>query len=57
MTVAGLPAALETLLTTLLATEESSSWKVDSGPGSIVVALRFKQQDGQPLLNNDKQDY
>ena len=57
MPVAGLPAALDVLLTSLLTTEELSSWKVDGERESAVVVLRFRQQDGQPLLSNDNVGY
>ena len=54
MPVAGLPAALETLLSSLLAVDEPTSWKVDGEPGSVVVVVRFKQRDGQPLLTSTR---
>ena len=55
MPVAGLPAALETLLSSLLATEEPTSWKVDGERGSVVVVLRFQQRNAerQPLHPGD----
>ena len=55
MPVAGLPAALETLLSSLLATEEPSSWKVDGGQGHVVVVMRFRQRDADrpPLHSED----
>ena len=40
---------MEALLTSLLATEEPSSWKVDGESGNVLVLLRFKQRDGPPL--------
>ena len=57
MTVAGLPAALETLLTSLLASGEPTSWKVDGEPGNVVVVLRFRQREGQPLPMNNTRGY
>ena len=55
MPVAGLPAALETLLSSLLATEEPSSWRVDAEREGVVVILRFRQRDSdrQPLQPGD----
>ena len=54
MPVAGLPVALETLLSSLLAVNEPTSWKVDGEPGSVVVVMRFQQRDSQPLLTSNR---
>ena len=55
MPVAGLPAALETLLSSLLTTEEPTSWKVDGERGSVIVVMKFRQRDAdrQPLHTSD----
>ena len=51
MPVAGLPAAAEASLSSLLASQELSSWKVVGEPGaSTVVVLRFCIRGGRPLL-------
>ena len=57
MPVAGLPAALETILSSLLAADEPTSWKVDGEPGSVVVVVRFRTRDGQPLLTSEQRGY
>ena len=48
MPVAGLPAAVEALLTSLITTEVLSSWKVAGEDGNNTVVLRFKPASGQP---------
>ena len=50
MPVAGLPAALEASLSSLLVSQGLSSWKVVGEPGASTVVLRFSQCNGQPLL-------
>ena len=51
MPVAGLPAAEEASFSSLLVSQELSSWKVVGEAGAnTVVVLRFSQCDGQPLL-------
>ena len=58
MPVAGLPAALETLLSSLLAVNQPTSWKVDGEPSSVVVVIRFQQRDSsQPLPASDIRTY
>ena len=57
MPVAGLPAALETLLSSLLAVQQPTSWKVDGEADSVVVVLRFKQRDGQPLPASNRREH
>ena len=50
MPVAGLLAAVEVSLSSLLVSQELSSWKVVGEAGAnTVVVLRFSQRDGQPL--------
>ena len=54
MPVVGLPTAVDMMLTSLLATDELSSWKVAGEPGvEVVLVLRFRPSDGQPLQTND----
>ena len=50
MPVAGLPAAAEASLSSLLETQALSSWKIVGGTGtSTVVVLRFNQRDTPPF--------
>ena len=49
MPVAGLPAAEEASLSSLLETQVLSSWKVVGGHGTSTVVLRFSQRDSRPL--------
>ena len=54
MTVTGLPAAADIVLSTLLAMETLSSWKVDGTEYQTVVVLRFTK--GQPFaMDNNAQ--
>ena len=53
MTVTGLPAAADIVLSTLLATETLSSWKVDGNENQTVVVLRFTK--GQPFAMDNAQ--
>ena len=54
MAVVGLPPAVEMMLTSLLAKDELTSWKVAGEPGvDTVVVLRFRPSDGQPLQASD----
>ena len=48
MPVAGLPVAVEALLTSLITTDVLSSWKVAGEGGNSTVVLRFKPASGQP---------
>ena len=57
MPVAGLPAALETLLSSLLAVNQPTSWKVDGEPSGVVVVMRFQQRDSQPWPASDRRAY
>ena len=53
MTVTGFPAAADIVLSTLLATETLSSWKVDGNENQTVVVLRFTK--GQPFAMDNAQ--
>ena len=53
MTVTGLPAAADIVLSTLLATETLSSWKVDGTENQTVVVLRFTKE--QPFAMDNAQ--
>ena len=55
MTVTGLPAAADIAISTLLATETLSSWKVDGTENQTVVVLRFSH--GQPFANDKAQRF
>ena len=48
MPVAGLPVAVEALLTSLITTDVLSSWKVAGEGGNNTVVLRFKPASGPP---------
>ena len=53
MPVTGLPVAAEAVLSSLLSTQELSSWKVASENQTTVVVLRFKQDGGRPSIADD----
>ena len=58
MTVTGLPAAADNALSTLLATENLSSWKVDGTEYQTVVVLRFTKSKCQPFeIDNAKSSF
>ena len=49
MPVAGLPVTLDTVMGSLLTTNELPSWKMTGEPTAFVVVMRFRENDGQPL--------
>ena len=55
MPVAGFPATVETLLTSLLSTNSLSSWKIAGEPENVVVVLRFRQDGQQPFLRHEQE--
>jgi len=53
MPVAGLPAAVEVVVSTLLTTQRLTSWKVAGESETTVLVLRFRQDGSQPCTASE----